>query len=407
MNAATEELLDILFPRTDQNKEAPIIGNDTPNELYLPDSLRHFFKENLQPMQVLGLFARAKMKANLQEGIVPPHVLLSNYIGSNYDWLDDGRVEPKEVLDRIAGLQTSTARFNYESLTKNLNSIVLIAHEDVIENKDALHAGTTDYAILKTLPLRCKVFEGAKIHPKVPYAQQPSCNSNYPAGTGFFIAERTVATAHHVLHEISSKAGADWREKLIIINGYYIDRSTRNQILIHKKHLFRLDSKQPSDETGDSDTGDWAFFNVKSVFDLPFYPASVDIAETATTCGANLYMLGHGLGLPVKISWDGHITQSRVETRNFEGRNIVTDLAYCKLESFNGNSGSPVFDALTHKVVGIMKGYNYDSGKSFEEIPENGEIYHMPVCYLYGNFGTKFTHIGVIKKRLLNAGLIS
>ncbi len=54
-------------------------------------------------------------------------------------------------------------------------------------------------------------------------------------------------------------------------------------------------------------------------------------------------LLGHPNGLPLKVA------DSASVLRNDEPRSFDTDL-----DAFQGNSGSPVFDAASRKVIGIV-----------------------------------------------------
>ncbi len=58
--------------------------------------------------------------------------------------------------------------------------------------------------------------------------------------------------------------------------------------------------------------------------------------------GTNLIMMGHPLGLPLKISPIGRVLD------------ITNNALVTNLDSFHGSSGSPVFNSLTGEVEGIM-----------------------------------------------------
>jgi len=67
------------------------------------------------------------------------------------------------------------------------------------------------------------------------------------------------------------------------------------------------------------------------------------LSDTILTTGDNVSMIGHPMGLPKKISGDSTITH----IRNHQN--------YTKLDSFAGNSGSPVFNQ-NNNVVGLFLG---------------------------------------------------
>ncbi len=399
MNSTTSDLLNGLFPVTDENKEMPFIG-DEEDQLYLPDSIRKYFASVLSPMQALELFAKVKAQARLnpKSGLLDPP-LLSGYIGEKSDWRNDKTLEPMEILKYIKDKGTNLSQATYEKLSKNLESIVLIAHQDIMVNLDNLNKGIDDFAILKTTVLNEARYNGGPIYPHILYATQPSISSKFSLGTGFFITEDTIATAFHVTNYIRTEAGENWLDKIVIISGYYLEGEEETCIRIPKEKIFRTFSNKPFSESDDYETDDWAYLKVRPAFGTSITPKPVKMSVKAAACGTDIYMLGHGLGLPAKLSWNGQVTKAKVVIKGAAGDiDKVTNLALCKIESFPGNSGSPVFDSETHEVVGIMKGYNHLI--DFVEIPENGKMYHLPVCYLHGRYATQFTHISSVISRL-------
>lgn len=61
------------------------------------------------------------------------------------------------------------------------------------------------------------------------------------------------------------------------------------------------------------------------------------------TIGTRNYIIGHPSGLPIKFAPDGYITQ-RPSLNHFQ----------TNLNAFSGNSGSPIFDEKSNKVIGIF-----------------------------------------------------
>jgi V8-like Glu-specific endopeptidase len=83
-----------------------------------------------------------------------------------------------------------------------------------------------------------------------------------------------------------------------------------------------------------------------------------------------IYMIGHAMQLPKKIS-TGHMLGIHSENQNYY---------VAAIDSFRGNSGSPVFSSQTNKVIGILKGGDSDFVidedrfcNQFKICPENGE----------------------------------
>ncbi|MEO1257603.1 MAG: serine protease [Bacteroidota bacterium] len=74
----------------------------------------------------------------------------------------------------------------------------------------------------------------------------------------------------------------------------------------------------------------------------------------------NVYGVGHGLGLPLKVSPCGKI----IDLEEFNGDSRLFE---CELDFFSGNSGSPLFETNTHKLVGMLV-----RGKKDVYFKENG-----------------------------------
>ncbi len=78
-------------------------------------------------------------------------------------------------------------------------------------------------------------------------------------------------------------------------------------------------------------------------------PLELDF-ESKVEKGEELYTIGHSLQLPKKYT-TGFI-------RSTEG--ISENYYTAEIDTFRGNSGSPVFSAKTNKVIGILKDGEYD-----------------------------------------------
>lgn len=87
----------------------------------------------------------------------------------------------------------------------------------------------------------------------------------------------------------------------------------------------------------------------------------------APRAGHAVYTLGHPLGLPLKLA-------DRASVLATEELLFRSDL-----DTFTGNSGSPVFDAQTHALVGLVIEGQKDEG-DFEPVPARG-------CYVARQVG--------------------
>ncbi|TRZ70713.1 MAG: serine protease [Bacteroidetes bacterium] len=91
-----------------------------------------------------------------------------------------------------------------------------------------------------------------------------------------------------------------------------------------------------------------------------------------------LYMIGHPLGLPLKYTPKGQIYK------------LNKDVLITNLDAYAGNSGSPVFDSQSNKIVGILVSGNEDFEKT-----SSGCCRSVPyaINYPLDNFGEKVVRI--------------
>ncbi len=78
--------------------------------------------------------------------------------------------------------------------------------------------------------------------------------------------------------------------------------------------------------------------------------------------GSEIYMLGYPMGLPEKLAINADVSD-----------NSYFQYFYTSLDSFQGNSGSPVFNYDTHKIIGILV-----SGMIDYEL--HGDCYKTSLC---------------------------
>ncbi len=275
----------------------------------------------------------------------------------------DGRMEFFELKEKIE--QEAFLRENKQiiegylkKVESNMNSVVMVAPvSSIFESPDS------DYVILISKPLYLRrVSEEHSICKNSSYAFQPSA---FCYGSGFFVKEKedhtkVVATAAHIL----VKPGLEI-EKIRFIHGIQINKpgDFAHNIVVHKSQVYkpiRMDNPLPhSDYELFSNSSDWAFVAVKPAYEQfsqpRILPSVVSIQATPVQENTHLYAIGHGLGLPLKISFDGEIM-------SFASRNISTGMKgktffESKLTLLGGNSGSPVFSAENHELVGLyMRG---------------------------------------------------
>lgn len=155
--------------------------------------------------------------------------------------------------------------------------------------------------------------------------------------TGFLVNEDTLVTAGHCI-----KDTYDCRDKKFVFgvnqaketsSGYYVPT---NNVYNCKEVVSRMD------ENG----VDYAVIklNKKVPHRHIFKLSSSDVKM-----GTSVYMLGHGAGQVVSFSGVGSVSYTKSEY-----------LFGAQLDSFSGNSGSPVINTKTNEVEGILVGGNED-----------------------------------------------
>ncbi|SNR16638.1 S1 family peptidase [Tenacibaculum jejuense] len=166
-------------------------------------------------------------------------------------------------------------------------------------------------------------------------------------GTGFIISEDTMVTANHVFER-------DVDSYVVVFGFEVINESGKIHSRIKDSDIFY--PKQVINRFEDLDV---VTFNV----DRPFKRPKLDWETSSKLKESNeIYMIGNPSGLPTKISLNADIID-----------NSTLEFFYTSLDSFQGNSGSPIFNLCTNKVIGILV-----SGEIDYEY--NGDCYRTTLC---------------------------
>lgn len=180
--------------------------------------------------------------------------------------------------------------------------------------------------ILEASPLRdCIIREyGLKVCNNVQFSNEvnPSC------GTAWAFKNDLIVTADHCC---MNKETAD---SLYFVFEFL---QTERRALIKPENVFTaLDVVQKKNEDANLQ---FSIIRLNKKVPAPLFDY---LDRNTAKQGDALYMLGHPLGLPLKFTNHGMIYSVTSNT-------LSTDL-----DAFKGNSGSPVFNEETNKVIGIL-----------------------------------------------------
>lgn len=157
---------------------------------------------------------------------------------------------------------------------------------------------------------------------------------NQPIGafcSGFLVAPDIIATAGHCVNEKNVKS-------IRFVFGFKAELGSAANITINNKDIYSglevIGWKQ-------TNQGDWCLLRLdRNVMDRKVLNLRRD---GKIVDGQAVYVIGHPCGLPIKFA-DGAKVRSNSEAEYFTAN----------LDTYGGNSGSPVFNSLNHQVEGIL-----------------------------------------------------
>lgn len=176
------------------------------------------------------------------------------------------------------------------------------------------------------------------------FYSQPSIG----VGTAFIFDQKSMLTALHVLERPLKFYVVVFNYKIISKNGV-VNAFVAEDDIYYPQQIIRK-----------NDEVDIVEFSVDRNFNRPVlqWANSKNIDEE----NSEVYTIGFPSGLPMKIALNASILE-----------NDHPFYYYTSLDSFQGNSGSPVFHFNTHKVIGVLVSGELD-------YRFNGNCNESPVC---------------------------
>lgn len=159
------------------------------------------------------------------------------------------------------------------------------------------------------------------------FAQQPilaECS-------GFLVAKDVIMTAGHCVTDMNDCKSFSW------VFGYEMSAQRGNPQELDRKNVYQC--KQIITRSLNNGI-DYAIIRLDRATDRE--PVTLAPKGQMAKVGTSLMMMGYPSGLPLKITDNAQILKT-------EKHLLITNL-----DAFHVNSGSPVFDARTNTVVGIL-----------------------------------------------------
>lgn len=167
-------------------------------------------------------------------------------------------------------------------------------------------------------------------------------------GTAWVSGEQTLLTAWHVLERPLSH--------YVVVFGYQIiNKNGVVSSFIPKSEIYEITAISQKNEELDV-----AEIKVNKTINRPVLEWENTFFDAKK--GNEIYMIGYPSGLPMKLALNAAVEE-----------NTHPYYFYTSLDGFQGNSGSPVFNFYTHKVIGILVSGEID-------YKFNGTCYSSPLC---------------------------
>ena len=162
--------------------------------------------------------------------------------------------------------------------------------------------------------------------------------------SGFLVSKNLLVTAGHCMQTLNDCEGKKW------IFDFKEQTNTFKKADIYSCKKIISQKYNYSNK----EVNDYAVIELdRPVFDRLPLPLR---KHGYVTVGTPVLVIGHPLGLPMKITDGAKVSRMNDDERVHRFRTLLNKLNYfnANLDSYGGNSGSPVFNQNTGKVEGIL-----------------------------------------------------
>lgn len=302
--------------RDNPNKQSEVQSEVTANEkLVKPASLDELYVE---------LKSRIDSKsAPLQEDTIPPYFTINEKFSSYSNYQLFNLINDKQI--KISEILYGPPPYGPD----NREDLIMIKDPKIIENGLATccivstsNISTTDNTIFS---LNCAP---TGYCPDEPFSNQKKLANC----TAFAIASDIILTAGHCIND------RNYKNFMILYDFNILGHDQNVKTSVNKNSVYKIVDFL---DQGVLKGIDFAVLKI----DRPV-PKNMILSIRSTgkvPDNSKLYVAGYPDGLPLKIATNGEIRD------NQNSMFFVTNL-----DTYKGNSGSPVFDSLSHKVEGIL-----------------------------------------------------
>lgn len=219
--------------------------------------------------------------------------------------LFDSRIEIRDLNQNI---------FNQYAILENSKSVAIIVEKNLLSKV----SDSISY-----LDLTSKLGDLYTLCEKEAFRNQPVAG----VGTAFISGDQSLTSASHVFSGPLSNYAVIFGFQIINNVGAYAS-------FFESRNIF-----YPTEVINKSEELDVIIFKV----DRPLERTILQPNETSIIKDTEVYMIGYPMGIPQKVA---------VNARVYDIDH--PEYFYTTLDAFQGNSGSPVFNANTHKVIGVL-----------------------------------------------------
>ena len=202
----------------------------------------------------------------------------------------------------------------------NINSVVaLIRNDSINDNGDGKST------------IRTKIFGVARnLCENEKFYNQPIA----PFCSGFLVSKDLIATAAHCVENPEDL------KSIRFVFGFRMKNEKEGPMVIDNSDIYEGESIVQ--RVFDDDGPDWAIIKLKRNVVENHKPVVLRRSGKIRD-NESVYVIGHPVGLPTKFA-DG------ANVRNNSNESFFV----CNLDTYGGNSGSPVFNSSTHELEGIL-----------------------------------------------------